>query len=93
MCRSPQLGKGSGFIAQLQCPFPPASYTVLVTCHHVIPDWDTAKQCDVYFDEVDGDGFKISGKDLFQNLIWKTCEVCAKMVHTALSQTLKLLFQ
>ena len=87
-CRSPQIGKGSGFIAQLQCPFPPVSYTVLVTCHHVLPDWDTAERCDVYLDKVDGDGFKISGKDLFQNLIWTTCEVCAKMIHTTLSQTI-----
>lgn len=60
-----RYGKGSGFLTKLS--FQGAGSALLVTCNHVIPSVEIAKNCDVSFDRLDDDtpGTLFSGKDLF----------------------------
>ena len=61
--RNPKYGQGSGFLTEL----PGDDRVLLVTCHHVIPNTDIAKNCVVSIDRLDegNPGTSFSGKALF----------------------------
>lgn len=71
--QSKELGEGTGFIGQLKLPFG-QTHTLLVTCHHVLPNPDAAKKSQIYFDRVDGEGHRINGEDLLDITEWSTCQ-------------------
>ena len=69
--RSPH-GKGSGTLTRL--PILGDGRALLLTCHHVIPDKETAESCYVSIDRYDDKtpGMTFLGKDLFDLSMFKT---------------------
>ena len=60
LCR---IGQGSGSIVKTSAFLPP----MLLTCNHVIPSKDVARDCLIYFDcdNHKNPGVEVLGKDLF----------------------------
>ena len=63
---------GSGSIILLQSEDNPC----LLTCHHVLSDAEVAKNCQIYFERVEGEGQPVQGmdfldtKEFYSHKVW-----------------------
>lgn len=80
--QSPEVGRGSGFIAELQVTeF--LKKVVLVTCGHVLPSLSVAQKSSIYFGQVSSNHPEtvIKGEELFDSQFFKTDDENVSLIY------------